>query len=83
MQTFKEVRDELEEQVRTLRLITISQAAEIRKVSRSAILQLIQRGRLKTEMVLGRHLIYQDEVENFAEQKPGPTPNTIFERKSN
>jgi excisionase family DNA binding protein len=80
MQTFKEVRDELEKQVADLGLITIREAADIRGVSRSAILQLIQRGRLKTETVLGKHLIYKDALEGFEEQRPGPAPNQIYKQ---
>jgi excisionase family DNA binding protein len=78
MRTFKEVRDELETLVADLGLITIRDAAELRGVSRSAILQLIQRNRLTTETVLGKQLVYKKAVEEFRNERPGPAPNTIF-----
>jgi excisionase family DNA binding protein len=78
MGSFSDIRDELEEQVADLGLIPIIEAANLRGVSRSAILQLIQRGRLRAETVLGKQLVYQSEVENFSEQKRGPARGTIF-----
>ena len=82
MGTFKELRNKLEEQVAELGLITIKEAATLRGVSRSAILQLIQRGRLKSETVLGKHLVYRNDLEEFKEQRPGPAPNAIFNRSA-
>lgn len=78
MANFKKLCDELEEQVTQLGLITIKEAATLRGVSRSAILQLIQRKRLRVETVLGKQLVYRKEVEGFQNLKPGPTINTIY-----
>ncbi len=76
MASFKEVRDELEGLIKAENLITIKEAADLRKVSRSAVLQLIQRGRLRTETVIGKTLIYKSDIENFEGQKPGPVRNS-------
>jgi excisionase family DNA binding protein len=46
-------------------LITISQAAKLRGVSRRAIYQLIYRGRLKAYERYGLMLVSRKEVENF------------------
>ena len=80
MGSFRDVRDELEKQVKDLGLIPIVEAAKLRGVSRSAILQLIQRDRLRHETILGKHLVYRDDLESFAERKPGPAVNSL--RKS-
>lgn len=82
MESFKEVRDQLEDLINAENLITIKEAADLRGVSRSAILQLIQRGRLRTETVIGKTLIYQKDLVEFREQKPGPAPNTIFKQRN-
>jgi excisionase family DNA binding protein len=52
--------------------ITVAEAAEIRRVSRSAIHELIQRGRLKSERILGRVVLFRAEVEQFEKDRPGP-----------
>jgi excisionase family DNA binding protein len=59
-------------------LISIREAAELKGVSRSAILQLIQRGRLRTETIVGKQLVYRDDVKRFVNQKPGPSVGTVF-----
>ena len=74
----KEIIGLLEKEVDKLGLITIRDAAELRHTSRSAVLQLIQRGRLQTETVLGKQLVYRSEVEGFTKDKPGPALGTIF-----
>lgn len=53
-------------------LITIAEAARLRGVSRSAISELVRRGRLRSVEMFGRVLIYRSEVEGFQKQKPGP-----------
>lgn len=52
--------------------VTVTEAAELRGVSRAAIHALIQRGRLRSENVLGRILLYKSEVIAFEKNKPGP-----------
>ncbi len=53
-------------------LITQSEAAKIRGVSRAAISDLVKRRRLRTKMLFGRALVYRDEVVNFKPEKTGP-----------
>lgn len=52
--------------------VTVTEAAQLRGVSRAAIHELIQRGRLKSEKMFGRVLLYRSEVEAFERGKPGP-----------
>lgn len=77
---FDEIVKLLNDKIQELGLITIGEAATLKKTTRSAITQLIQRGRLKTKTVVGKQLVYRDEVENFRNQKPGPVLGTIFKR---
>lgn len=53
-------------------LITVTEAAQLRSVSRAAIHELVQRGRLRSEKMFGRILLYRNEVETFERNKPGP-----------
>jgi hypothetical protein len=53
-------------------LITPTQAARIRGVTRAAITSLIRRRRLRTVEIAGRPFLRRSEVENFAPEKPGP-----------
>jgi excisionase family DNA binding protein len=53
-------------------LITVTEAARLRSVSRAAIHELVQRGRLRSEKMFGRVLLYRSEVEAFERNKPGP-----------
>lgn len=53
-------------------LITVSEAAEIRNVSRQAIHALIERGRLRSVNMFGRVLLYRSDVEAFEKETPGP-----------
>jgi excisionase family DNA binding protein len=53
-------------------LITIAEAARLRGVSRSAISELVRRGRLRSIEMFGRVLVYRSVVESFQKQKPGP-----------
>lgn len=52
-------------------LISQAQAAELRGVSRSAIADLIRRGRLRTVEVGGRNLVFRSEVVSFEEIQRG------------
>ncbi len=56
----------------TSSLITVTEAAELRGVSRAAIHELVQRGRLRCERMFGRVLLYRSEVLLFEKDKPGP-----------
>ena len=53
-------------------LITPTQAARIRGVTRAAITSLIRRQRLHAIEIAGRPFLRRSEVENFAPEKPGP-----------
>lgn len=53
-------------------LITPTQAAKLRGVTRAAITSLIRRQRLHTIEIAGRPFLRRSEVENFAPEKPGP-----------
>jgi excisionase family DNA binding protein len=64
--SFKKL-DSLKEQ-----FVTVSEAAELRGVSRASIHALIMRDRLKAVEMFGRVLLYRREVEGFEKEKPGP-----------
>ncbi len=53
-------------------LITVTEAAMLRGVSRAAIHELVQRGRLSSERMFGRVLLHRNEVLSFEKEKPGP-----------
>jgi excisionase family DNA binding protein len=53
-------------------LIRVTEAAQLRQVSRAAIHELVQRGRLRSERMFGRVLLYRNEVLLFEKEKPGP-----------
>jgi excisionase family DNA binding protein len=53
-------------------LISQSEAARLRGVSRNAIGYLVRQGRLSTTEVGGRTFVYRSEVEAFKPGKPGP-----------
>jgi hypothetical protein len=53
-------------------LITPTQAARIRGVTRAAITALIKRQRLPAIEIAGRPFLRRSDVENFAPEKPGP-----------
>ncbi len=53
-------------------LISQKDAAELRGVSKSAISDLIKRGRLQTVIVAGRPLLRRSEVEAFEPQQGWP-----------
>jgi excisionase family DNA binding protein len=53
-------------------LISQSEAARLRGVTRNAINYLVREGRLSTAEVGGRTFVYRSEVEAFQPGKPGP-----------
>jgi excisionase family DNA binding protein len=59
----------------TMDLISQSEAAEIRGVSREAIHRLVKRGRLRSVEISGRAFVYRSEVESFEPSKGGRPPN--------
>ncbi len=52
------------------KFVTQAEAARMRGVTRSAISELIRRGRLRTEILYGVRLVYRADVENFQRAKP-------------
>lgn len=78
--TLKGIVSKLEAEIDRLGLIRLSEAMTIRKTSRTAIIQLIDRGRLKCETILGIQYVYRKEVEEFTKKRPGPAVGTIFKR---
>jgi excisionase family DNA binding protein len=53
-------------------LITQTEAARLRGVSRAAIRALILRGRIRSVEMFGRNLVYRSEVLSFEKEKTGP-----------
>jgi len=53
-------------------LMTVSEAAKARCVTRQAIHALVERGRLRSVNMFGRVLLYRSEVEAFEKETPGP-----------
>lgn len=53
-------------------LITQTEAAKLRGVTRAAIRALILRGRLQAVEMFGRNLVYRSEVLAFEKEKTGP-----------
>ncbi|MFL6283547.1 MAG: helix-turn-helix domain-containing protein [Pyrinomonadaceae bacterium] len=53
-------------------LITIREAAELRKVSVSAIGDLVRRGRLNSVQKFGRRLVSRSEVKAFEDARGWP-----------
>ena len=52
-------------------LITQAEAAEIRRVSRAAITDLVKRGRLRTVEMFGKKLVFRSEVVAFQKESKG------------
>lgn len=77
---FEELNRELHKLMRDLKLITVKEAADIRNCSRSAIMQLISRGRLQAVRILGKPFVYKEDIASFKKKKSGPKPDTIFMR---
>ncbi len=57
-------------------LISQSEAARLRGVTREAISGLIERGSLRSVEVGGRKLVYKSEVLAFEKNPPGPAKGT-------
>jgi excisionase family DNA binding protein len=53
-------------------LISQAQAAELRGVTRSAIADLVKRGRLRSVEIGGRFLVYRSDVEGFESKQGWP-----------
>jgi excisionase family DNA binding protein len=53
-------------------LMSYTQAATRRGVTRAAIADLVTRGRLRSVSVGGRPMVYRSEVDGFEKEKPGP-----------
>jgi excisionase family DNA binding protein len=53
-------------------LISQTEAARMRGVTRPAIADLIERGRLRSVEIAGRRLVYRSEVAGFEQLKRGP-----------
>jgi excisionase family DNA binding protein len=53
-------------------LITQTEAARLRNVSRAAIHALVKRGRLSVVMVGGKAFVRRSEVLSFEREQPGP-----------
>ncbi len=56
------------------KLITSSEAARLRGVSRATINYLIKNGRIKAVRMFGRVLVNRDEVLGYKPATPGPKP---------
>ncbi len=52
-------------------LITLSEAAQLRNKSVSAISHLVRRGRLRSVEQFGKNLVYRSEVLSFEPEKGG------------
>lgn len=71
------------------KMVTQAEAAEIRSVSVQAINYLVRNGRLRSVKILGRVLLFRDEVEEFKPSLGGrpkgkqPAEKQIRQRKSN
>ncbi len=63
-------------------MISMSEAAQIRAVSHSAIQDLIRRGRLSSFEVGGRRLLSRKEVESFQPKSVG-RPKKIVNKDKN
>ncbi len=55
-------------------LITLAEAATLRGVSKSAIHELVKRGRLQSVNRYGRVLVIREEVAQFVPDRPGRKP---------
>jgi excisionase family DNA binding protein len=53
-------------------LLSLTQAAQRRGVSRAAVADLVNRGRLRSVSVGGKPHVYASEVDGFEKEKPGP-----------
>lgn len=74
---FNVVKTELESLIQKMNLISVKEAAARRNTTRSAVLQLIARGRLNCEQILGRTFLYGDEIDGFVQNRPGRPAQTL------
>jgi excisionase family DNA binding protein len=67
----------------TVDLITPADAARLRGVTRSAITDLVKRGRLRSVDVAGRPFLYRSEVEKFTPEITGrpPKPKAVGQNR--
>ncbi len=56
-------------------LISQSEAARLRGVTRAAIQDLVRRGRIRSVQVAGRALVYRSEIESYKTGVPGRPRN--------
>jgi len=63
-------------------LITPAEAARLRGVTRSAITDLMKRGRLQTVEVGGRRFLYRKNVESFTPEITGRPPKAKPEQSN-
>jgi hypothetical protein len=63
-------------------LISQAEAARIRGVTRSAIRDLIRRGRLVSVEIAGRSLVHKNDIESFERRSPGPKTGESQRRSS-
>jgi excisionase family DNA binding protein len=63
-------------------LISQTEAAELRGVTRASINELVQRGRLRSVTIGGKVLLYRSEVEAFERSKGGRPPDTKAQTKA-
>jgi excisionase family DNA binding protein len=54
-----------------LELITLDEAARLRGVTRPAISYLVSQGRIRSQKLFGRILVYRGEVLNYKPSKGG------------
>jgi hypothetical protein len=52
-------------------LITLTEAAEIRGISVSAVSHLVKRGRIRSEERYGKVLVYRSDIKNFEPVRAG------------
>lgn len=76
----RSVATQLEDMLTQLGLISMTTAAELRDTSRASVFQLVQRGRLDSELILGRRYVYTHQVAGFISAKPGPVLGTHYNR---
>lgn len=71
MERLEELLGQVSEEMKKLELITINEAADRRGVTRSAIVQLIRRGRLPSYRIFTREYVKKSDVLEFKELPRG------------
>ena len=77
----KKVSEERQTDAERQDLITPAEAARLRGVTRSAITDLVKRGRLRTYEIGGRSFLYRSEVESFTPEITGRPPKQQASKK--